>query len=70
VPVSGGSGNPRAPHGSGGKLRDVAPDMAARVRTRLFTELEDPSTLGAGAHYPQLQFGRLLTGQGRRWISA
>jgi len=44
--------------------------MAARVRTRLFTELEDPSTLGAGAHYPQLQFGRLLTGQGRRWISA
>jgi glyoxylase-like metal-dependent hydrolase (beta-lactamase superfamily II) len=50
-------------------MGDVDPDLARRVRARLFAELEDPSTLGAGAHFPQLQFGRVLAGQARRWIT-
>jgi glyoxylase-like metal-dependent hydrolase (beta-lactamase superfamily II) len=50
-------------------LGDVDPNLAARVRSRLFRELEDPSTLAAGAHFPELQFGRVLVGQARRWIS-
>ncbi|WP_158703504.1 MBL fold metallo-hydrolase [Pseudonocardia dioxanivorans] len=50
-------------------IGDVDPALARRVRERLFRELEDPATLGAGAHFPELQFGRVLVGQGRRWVS-
>jgi hypothetical protein len=27
-------------------------------------------TLGTGAHFPELQFGRILTGTARRWAVA
>jgi len=50
-------------------IGDFDPALAARVRERLFRELEDPATLGAGAHFPELQFGRVLAGQGRRWFT-
>ncbi|PXY32497.1 MBL fold metallo-hydrolase [Prauserella muralis] len=50
-------------------IGDVDPGLAARVRERLFRELEDEATLGAGAHFPELQFGRVLAGQGRRWLT-
>jgi glyoxylase-like metal-dependent hydrolase (beta-lactamase superfamily II) len=49
-------------------IGDVDPALARRVRERLFRELEDDDTLGVGAHFPELQFGRVLTGQGRRWL--
>lgn len=48
-------------------IGDVDPVMAERVRERLFRELEDGVTLAAGSHFPELQFGRVLTGAGRRW---
>lgn len=48
-------------------LGDVDPGLAARVRERLFRELEDPDSLAAGAHFPELQFGRVIAGQARRW---
>ena len=48
-------------------IGDVDPALAKRVRERLFRELEDDATLGA--HFPKLQFGRVLAGQGRRWLS-
>jgi glyoxylase-like metal-dependent hydrolase (beta-lactamase superfamily II) len=50
-------------------MGDVDPRLAAQVRERLFRELEDESTYGAGAHFPELQFGRVLTGRMRRWLS-
>jgi glyoxylase-like metal-dependent hydrolase (beta-lactamase superfamily II) len=50
-------------------IGDVDPVLAMQVRERLFRELEDPTTLGAGAHFPELQFGRVLVAQGRRWLS-
>jgi hypothetical protein len=50
-------------------MGDVDPDLAARVRSRLFKELEDPGTLAAGAHFPELRFGRVVAGQARRWTS-
>ncbi|MFG1926348.1 MBL fold metallo-hydrolase [Cryptosporangium sp. NPDC048952] len=50
-------------------IGDFDPALAARVRDRLFRELEDPSTLGAGAHFPELQFGRVLLGRTRRWFA-
>ena len=50
-------------------IGDVDPELAQQVRERLFRELEDGTTLGAGAHFPELQFGRVLVGQGRRWFT-
>lgn len=49
-------------------LSDLDPRLAAEVRARLFRELESENTYGAGAHFPELQFGRVLTGQLRKWI--
>jgi glyoxylase-like metal-dependent hydrolase (beta-lactamase superfamily II) len=49
-------------------IGDVDPDLAARVRERLFRELEDENTVGAGGHFPELRFGRVLAGEARRWI--
>ena len=43
-------------------LGDVDPALAGRTRERLWRELEDDRTLGAGAHFPELQFGRVLRG--------
>ena len=50
-------------------IGDVDPELARRVRERLFRELEDGVTVGAGAHFPELRFGRVLVGQARRWFS-
>ncbi|GAA3558606.1 MBL fold metallo-hydrolase [Kribbella ginsengisoli] len=50
-------------------LGDVDPALAQTVRDRLFRELEDPRTVGVGAHFPELAFGRVLTGEGRRWYT-
>ena len=50
-------------------IGDVDPKLAKRIRERLFRELEDGVTFGAGAHFPELQFGRVLTGNGRRWLT-
>lgn len=49
-------------------LSDVDPVLAARTRDRLWRELEDGHTLGAGAHFPELRFGRVLPGTARRWL--
>lgn len=51
-------------------LGDVDPALAGRTRERLWRELEDDRTAGAGAHFPGLQFGRVLRGVARRWYSA
>lgn len=48
-------------------MGDVDPDLADRTRERLWRELEGEDVTGAGAHFPELKFGRVLTGQGRRW---
>lgn len=50
-------------------IGDVDPALARRVRERMFRELEDGDTVSAGAHFPELQFGRVLAGQARRWLS-
>jgi glyoxylase-like metal-dependent hydrolase (beta-lactamase superfamily II) len=50
-------------------MSDVDPALARRTRERLWQELEGEHTVGAGAHFPGLQFGRVLRGDGRRWWS-
>jgi len=48
-------------------MSDVDPDLARRTRERLWQELEGEDIRGAGAHFPGLEFGRVLRGQGRRY---
>ena len=48
-------------------VSDVDPDLARRTRERLWRELEDAGSPAVGAHFPELRFGRVLAGTGRRW---
>jgi glyoxylase-like metal-dependent hydrolase (beta-lactamase superfamily II) len=47
-------------------MGDVDSEMAKATRTRLARELEGTETLVGAAHFPGLQFGRLLVGEPRR----
>jgi hypothetical protein len=50
-------------------IGDVDPAMAQRTRIALARELEADDVPVAAAHFPGLQFGRLLSGEGRRsWV--
>jgi len=51
-------------------MSDVDPDLAARTREALWRELEGSEALVTAAHFPGLQFGRVLGGKGRRYFSA
>ena len=52
-------------------MGDVDPRLAQRTRNALARELEGTDTPIAAAHFPGLQFGRLLAGEGRRqWVVA
>jgi Metallo-beta-lactamase superfamily len=49
-------------------IGDVDPDLADRTRERLWRELEGDDITATGAHFPELKFGRVLRGNGkRRW---
>jgi glyoxylase-like metal-dependent hydrolase (beta-lactamase superfamily II) len=50
-------------------LGDVDPALADRSRERLLRKLENDHTIGAGSHFPELRFGRVLPGTARRWLS-
>jgi glyoxylase-like metal-dependent hydrolase (beta-lactamase superfamily II) len=51
-------------------LSDVDPGLAARTREALWRELEGTSTLMTAAHFPGLEFGRVLPGAGKRYFTA
>jgi len=50
-------------------LSDVDPALAARTREALWRELEGTDVAVSAAHFPGLQFGRVLAGTGRRLFS-
>lgn len=50
-------------------MSDVDPALAARTRESLWKELEGTDSLAVAAHFPDLQFGRVLAGQGKRYWS-
>jgi hypothetical protein len=50
-------------------MSDVDPALSARTRESLWRELEGTDTLAVAAHFPDLQFGRVLAGQGKRYWS-
>jgi glyoxylase-like metal-dependent hydrolase (beta-lactamase superfamily II) len=47
-------------------LADVDPVLAKQARNALAAELEGTDVQVAAAHFPGLQFGRLLAGEGKR----
>jgi glyoxylase-like metal-dependent hydrolase (beta-lactamase superfamily II) len=50
-------------------LADVDPELALRTRRALTREMEGTDVPMAAAHFPGLQFGRLLRAEGRRrWV--
>jgi glyoxylase-like metal-dependent hydrolase (beta-lactamase superfamily II) len=52
-------------------MSDVDPALAKRTRNALARELEGTDIPIAAAHFPGLQFGRLLVGEGKRqWVVA
>ena len=48
-------------------IGDAGPELANRTRERLWRELEGEDVTGTGAHFPELRFGRVLQGNGKRW---
>ncbi|MFL6205171.1 MAG: hypothetical protein ACJ739_07440, partial [Acidimicrobiales bacterium] len=50
-------------------LSDVDPDLARRTRETLWRELEDTPALVGAAHFPGLEFGRVMAGKGKRWFT-
>jgi glyoxylase-like metal-dependent hydrolase (beta-lactamase superfamily II) len=49
-------------------MGDVDPQLAEATREALWRELEKPDTVGVGAHFPHLGFGRVETAGGRSWV--
>lgn len=50
-------------------ISDVDPLLAQRSRESLFKELEASGDIAVGAHFPDLKFGRVLAGKGKRYFS-
>jgi glyoxylase-like metal-dependent hydrolase (beta-lactamase superfamily II) len=50
-------------------VSDMDPALARRTRDALWAELEGSDTSFTAAHFPELQFGRVLRGQGKRYFS-
>jgi len=46
-------------------LGDVDPALAKRTRAAMIDELERPDTIVSAAHFPGLEFGRILRGEGK-----
>jgi len=50
-------------------MGDVDPELAKRTRNAMARELEGSDVPAAAAHFPGLQFGKLLAGNGKRqWV--
>ena len=52
-----------------GAMSDIDPEMSKRTREALFQELEGTGDIALGAHFPGLEFGRVLRGEGKRYFA-
>ncbi len=50
-------------------MSDVDPKLSARTREALCRELEGSDTVVTGAHFPGLEFGRVLAGTGAHYFA-
>lgn len=51
-----------------GVVTDVDPALAARTREAMWKEMDSSDAVGVGGHFPDLQVGRMLVGEGRRYF--
>lgn len=51
-------------------IGDMDPALSRRTRDALWAELEGTTTPFTAAHFPELEFGRVLRGNGRRYFSS
>jgi glyoxylase-like metal-dependent hydrolase (beta-lactamase superfamily II) len=52
-----------------GAMSDVDPKLAKRTRETLWKEIEGTDDLVTAAHFSELQFGRILRGEGKRYFA-
>jgi hypothetical protein len=50
-------------------MSDIDPEMAIRSRDALYRELEGTQDVAAASHFPDLRFGRVLVGEGKRYFA-
>jgi hypothetical protein len=50
-------------------MSDIDPDLSSRSRETLYRELEGSEALVAASHFPELKFGRVLLGEGKRYFA-
>jgi glyoxylase-like metal-dependent hydrolase (beta-lactamase superfamily II) len=50
-------------------MSDIDPALSSRSREALYAELEGTQDVMVAAHFPDLQFGRVLRGEGRRYFA-
>jgi glyoxylase-like metal-dependent hydrolase (beta-lactamase superfamily II) len=52
-----------------GAMSDIDPAMSKRTREALLKELEGTGDMTLGSHFPGLEFGRVLRGEGKRYFA-
>lgn len=50
-------------------MSDIDPDLSSRSREMLYRELEGTEDVAAASHFPDLKFGRVLLGGGKRYFT-
>lgn len=50
-------------------MSDIDPELSSRSREALYRELEGSDDVAAASHFPELKFGRLLIGEGKRYFA-
>lgn len=49
-------------------MSDIDPKLSSRSREALYKEMESPGSVAVASHFPDLAFGRVLRGQGKRYF--
>jgi glyoxylase-like metal-dependent hydrolase (beta-lactamase superfamily II) len=50
-------------------MSDIDRDLSSRTREALYRELEGTEDVLVGSHFPELRFGRVLRGEGKRYFA-
>jgi glyoxylase-like metal-dependent hydrolase (beta-lactamase superfamily II) len=49
-------------------MSDIDPKLSTRSREALYKEMESPGAVAVASHFPDLKFGRVLQGKGKRYF--
>jgi len=50
-------------------MSDIDPELSSRSRETLYRELEGTENVMVASHFPDLEFGRVLRGEGKRYFA-